>query len=60
MRFTFYNTIEKSSYFFDRFKEDSSLSFRRTNNFQNMMRRAITTEKILYQLSKSKEKLKMG
>lgn len=42
MRFSFYNTIEKSEHFLKKFKEDTFLQERGTNTYQNMFRRTIT------------------
>ena len=60
MRLSFYNTIDKSSYFVGRFREEESLPFRRTNNFQNMMERAIASERIVGLLGKRKKEMKQG
>jgi hypothetical protein len=60
MRFSFYNTIEKSQFFLRRFKEDTFLEQRKTNNYQNMFKRTITAENIMDIVRRSKEKYKIG
>jgi len=60
MRFSFYNTIEKSQFFLKRFKEDNFLEQRKTNNYQNMFKRTITVENIMNIVKQSKEKYKIG
>ena len=60
MRFSFYNTIEKSQFFLKRFKEDNFLEQRKTNNYQNMFKRTITAENIMNIVKQSKEKYKIG
>lgn len=60
MRFSFYNTIEKSDYFNNKFRQDHYLDERRTNNFQNMFNRTITADSLLNLLQSSRQKLKVG
>ena len=60
MRFSFYNTIEKSQFFLKKFKEDNFLEQRKTNNYQNMFKRTITVENIMNIVKQSKEKYKIG
>lgn len=60
MRFSFYNTIEKSDHFLRKFKEDCFIEERKTNNYQNMFKRTITSENILTILNKVNQKYKMG
>ena len=60
MRFSFYNTIEKSQFFLKKFKEDNFLEQRKTNNYQNMFKRTITAENIMNIVKQSKEKYKIG
>ena len=60
MRFSFYNTVEKSEYFLSKFKDDRQMQLRRTNKYQNMFNRKILAEEIVFLLSKSKEKMRNG